>query len=483
MEFYTNVLQWGNNILYRGIKDNRRILEKVPFGPTLFFKSQAQESEHGSLFGEPLEPIKFGDINDAKEYLKKYGDVQGFPIFGNTNFAYQFISEKYKKNIEFDQSKIKIRTIDIETSTEEGFPDVRNPAEEILLITIQDYYTKELITYGVKPTKTEETRYIACKDERDLLNRFINDFQADYPDVITGWNIEFFDLPYLVARITKILGENTARKLSPWNLIKEKEVNRGGRNDLQYDLVGISVLDYLNLYKKFTYNAQESYTLNHIAYVELTERKLENPFDTFKEFYTNDWDRFVSYNVHDVRLVDKLEDKMKLIELIIIMAFDAKCNFNDVFSAVKTWDCILYNELLKRKIVVHQKPKGVAGTIVGGYVKEPIPGKYDWVVAFDATSLYPSIIMEWNMSPETIRDDFISLSMESLLNKSADLSGIDGAVAANGHVFSREYKGFFAEVVQRLFDDRQKYKKLMLQSQAGLELIEREIELRSKNQK
>ena len=164
-------------------------------------------------------------------------------------------------------------------------------------------------------------------------------------------------------------------------------------------------LDYLNLYKKFTYKAQESYRLDYIASVELGQKKLDHSeFDTFKDFYTKGWQKFVEYNIIDVELVDRMEDKMKLIELAIVMAYDAKANYADVFSQVRMWDTIIYNYLKKRNIVIPPKERSDKDAkYAGAYVKEPKPGKYDWVVSFDLNSLYPHLIMQYNISPETLR--------------------------------------------------------------------------------
>lgn len=474
MKFYTNVVQFGNNILFRGIDNGERVQHKVPFSPTLFVRSK-KDTPYKSMFGEALEPIQLGDINEAYDFIKRYKDVDGFPIFGNTNFAYQFISDNYKGEIDFDLSQIRIVTIDIETTADEGFPDAKNPNEEILLISIQDYATKEIITYGCRPFKADGTHYVLCSSENELLTRFVSDFSKIRPDVITGWNCEFFDIAYLISRINKKFGESFAKKLSPWNVIKDKEVNRAGRTDITYDIFGIETLDYLDLYKKFTYNAQESYKLDHIAKVELGAAKLSyDEYDSFKDFYTKDWQKFVEYNIQDVRLVDRLEEKMKLIELIITMAYSAKSNYGDIFSAVRTWDCLLYNHFLSKNIVVQQPVyTDTDTTIEGGYVKEPVPGKYDWVVSFDATSLYPSIIMQYNMSPETlIGVDSFNVTMKKLLEGSVDLLTAkenNYAVAANGHCFKRDSQGLFPEIVEKIFADRQKYKKLMIAAQKEYE--------------
>ena len=475
MRFYTNVVQFGNKILVRGINNGKKVQDKIDFSPSLFVRSPKQ-SEYKSLFGQNLEQIDFESINEAKDFVKRYREVQDFPIFGNTNFAYQYITRYFPDDIDFDISQIKIWSLDIETSAEFGFPDVNDPLEEMLLITIQDYNTKDIISWGSKhcePVK-ENHKYIRCKDEYDLLKKFIEYVYLDHPHIITGWNIEFFDIPYLCNRIRKVLGEDSMKQLSPWNVVNQREISRFKNLETVFDIVGVSVLDYLDLYKKFTYTAQESYKLDHIAKVELGKEKLSYAeYDSFRMFYKNNWQKFVEYNVVDVELVDQLEDKMRLIELILTMAYDAKCNYIDVFSAVRTWDCILWNHLWKKKIVVHQRDDSRKGRqIEGAFVQEPVPGKYDWVVSFDATSLYPSIIMQYNLSPETMMPGGIDVTVNSLLNKEHSLDSLredNLCMTANGYRFKTDKQGIFPEIVQKLFDDRQKYKKLMIAAQKKYE--------------
>jgi DNA polymerase elongation subunit (family B) len=473
MNFYTNVTQYGNRILYRGIRDGLAVQRKETFGPTLYVKAK-KESKFKSLFGDNLEPITFADHNDAKEYIKTYSEVENFEVYGNKNFAYQYIAENSPKEILFDMSQIKIFSLDIETSTENGFPDVNNPAEAVLLITIQDANTKDLITWGCRPIeKIKDTHtYVLCRDEYDLLNKFLTYLQQNgHPNVITGWNCEVFDIPYLVRRIERVMSEEAVRRLSPWNIVNDRSFERMGKKTTAFDIVGVAVLDYLELYKKFTYSAQESYKLDYIAQVELGRQKLSHDeFDSFKDFYTNGWQKFVLYNTIDVELVDQLEDKMKLIELIVTMAYDAKCNYNDVFSPVRTWDCIIYNHLREKNIVVHQRDERRRGRqIVGAFVKEPVPGQYDWVVSFDATSLYPSIIMQYNMSPETmIVGKTLDTTVDGMLNERYAVDA-EHSMAANGIFYSKEKQGLFPEIVQKLFDDRQRYKKLMITAQKEYE--------------
>ncbi len=482
MLFYTNILTRGNNILFRGFKDGKRVVQKIPFQPTLYVRT-GKETGWKTLWGENVDKVKFPSMEEARNFIEQYKEVSNFPIYGNKNFAYQFLSKVFPHDLKFDMSLMKIITIDIETSTEYGFPDPREAQEEVLLITIQDFNTKEINSFGCKPylPKKPNVTYTQCRDEFELLRKFINCLKEDYPDVITGWNSQLFDLAYLSARIERVLGQQSLKECSPWGVVTSREVPFArGRTQKAYDWGGISNLDYLDLYKKFSYKMVENYKLDTVAKEELNDEKIKHDYGTFKEFYTNDWELFVDYNIHDVILVDKLEDKMKLINLILTMAYDAKCNFTDIFSSVRTWDCILYNKLLKRNIVVHNPPAidpSMDRTIMGAYVKEPKPEQYDWVVSFDATSLYPSIIMTWNMSPETLIDGQKYLaddekSIQKLLDRevnTVDLVDKDYTMTANGQCFRRDTKGIFPELIEFYFSERQSAKKAMLQAQSKYE--------------
>lgn len=464
MKFYTSVVQLGNQICVRGVENGRRFQSKPQFKPKLFIpQTKLAKNTYHNIFGEGLEMIEFGDVADAREFVKTYEDVGNMKIHGNTNWQYQYITENYAGHIDFDMRQVDIRSIDIETETESGFPNIETANERILLISVQDYATKDIITYSVRDHASED----------DMLRKFMADWVHNCPDVITGWNIGLFDVPYLVHRIRRVLGEDAVKQLSPWRNVRAREIRMNDKVLTAYEIAGVSQLDYLDLYKKFTYNAQESYKLDHICRVELGVGKLENPHDTFRDFYTKDWDLFVEYNRVDVERVSQLEDKMKLIELALTMAYDAKCNFNDVFSAVRIWDCTLYNHLWDQNIVVHPRDNSRPDrSIVGAYVQDPVPGKYDWVVSFDATSLYPSIIMQYNMSPECLTEVSLDTTVDDLLSRkinTADLVDNDLAMSANGHTFRRDKMGLFPEIVAKLFKDRQDYKKLMIEAQKKYE--------------
>jgi len=468
MRFYTNVQLVGNQLLVRGYDNGEHFMTREEFRPTLFVDSK-RKTKFKTLDGKYVEPIQPGFVRDCREFYKKYDGVEGFNIYGNERYIYQYISEKYpEEHIDFDISKIKLMTLDIETTAEQGFPDVQSCTEELLTITLQDYTTKRIKTWGVKPyqVKQKNHTYIECKSELDLLTRFIDWWMENTPEVITGWNVQLFDIPYIAGRLRRVLGEKLMKRLSPWGLVTEDEVYIKGRKNISMDIGGVTQLDYLDLYKRFTYKAQESYRLDYIAEVELGQKKLDHSeFDTFKDFYTNDWQKFVEYNVVDVELVDRLEDKMKLIELALTMAYDAKVNFTDVFYQVRMWDSIIYNYLKGMNIVIPPKKRtDKTDKYAGAYVKEPIPGKYDWVVSFDLNSLYPHLIMQYNISPETLLDErHPTATVDRILNEEVNFEmHKDYAVCPNGAMFRKDTRGFLPELMEKIYKDRTIYKKKML---------------------
>ena len=443
-------------------------MDEVYYQPTLFVPSKGESDWH-TLDGKPLKSVQPGTIKDCREFLETYRDTDGIKIYGQERYLYQYLSDEYPENVDYDINKIKMWSLDIETKSENGFPKPQLAEEEVLLITLKNFRSKKLITFGLHdytPTRDDVT-YIKCEHESQLLRVFIDWWESVYPEVITGWNVNLFDITYLCNRIEKVLGTKQQKRLSPWGLVQSKIVDTAhGRKEQKYEINGVTILDYLDIYKKFTYTNRESYRLDVIAEIELGRKKLDHSeFDTFKDFYTNDWKKFVDYNLVDVDLVDELEEKMKLIDLVMLMAYDAKCNFTDTFSQVRLWDVIIYNYLKKFNIVSDLMSKGNKNDqFAGAYVKEPVPGAYDHVVSYDLNSLYPSLIRFLNISPETlIHGSKLDLSIDNLIDKKENIvTSADVCVAANGATYTKEKCGFMPELVKKLYAERVIYKKNML---------------------
>ena len=473
-DFYTSVCLLGDDILIRGYEHGSPVQYREKSRPTLFLVPQAQQkkSKYQTLDGRYAFPKQFDGAREAREFIKQYEGASGLEVHGYERFVYQHIAQKWKGEIDYDMSQMKIWTIDIEVACENGFPDVQASAEEMLCITMKNFNTKETITWGTRefvPPKGIEYRVFWT--EQEMLQDFHSWWNQNTPDIITGWNNNLYDIPYICRRIERVLGEKWKKSLSPWNRVIDREIRIQGRTNIAYEITGVAILDYLDLYKKFTYTNQESYRLDHIAMVELGDKKLDHSeFENFKDFYTSDWQRFVEYNIHDVNLVDSLEDKMKLIELAVTMAYDAKVNLEDVYSQVRMWDTLIYNDLKGRNIVVPPRiTTKKDDKYAGAYVKEPIPGSYDWVVSFDLNSLYPHLIMQYNISPETLKDDrHPTVTVEGILNEEVTFDG-DGCVCANGAQYRKDIHGFLPEMMQRIYDERTIYKKRMLAAKQSLE--------------
>lgn len=474
MEFYTNVQVAGDKVLVRGYEHGRPYQRRIDFMPTLFVNAKTK-TKWQTLEGTYVDEVQPGTIRETRDFMKRYDGVQGFNVYGQTNYGLQYISDTYDYDINWDIEQIKIFTVDIETKTESGFPDINSANEEILLITVKDFASKRIITFGVGAFvhNRDDLVYINCNDEQHLLKEFIIWWQQNYPDILTGWNTDFFDVPYLIRRITRELGESLAKKMSPWGMLTERKTFIKGNEEIHYDISGIAQLDYLELYKKYTYSKQESYKLDYIAEQELGDKKKENPGETFRDFYTYHWQQFVEYNIHDVELVDRLEDKMRLIELHLTMAYQAKINYEDVYSQVRMWDAIIYNHLRKKGIVIPMKSGGAkTEQFEGAFVKDPIIGQHKWVASFDLNSLYPHLIMQYNISPETLTHEKISCTVEQLLNQQVDTSYAkkrDLSMTANGWCYRRDIKGFMPELMEKMYSDRSKFKKQMLKVQQQYE--------------
>ena len=488
MQFYTFARVYGDNILLRGWDDKEggHFKKKVPFQPTLFLPTVKETGFH-TLDGMNVQPVQPGTIRQCRDFLNEYSGVDGTKVYGFNRFLYQFLAEEYPQEVQYDINKIKLWSLDIETASESGFPKPEEAIEEVLLITLKNFKTKQLITFGSRPYKKsrDDVNFVLCENEKDLLLSFLAWWNEVEPEVITGWNVDLFDITYLCTRIRRLFGESTLKKMSPWNLVNEDQREVKGRKYVHFDLAGITVLDYLDIYKKFTYTNRESYRLDVIAQIELGQKKLDHSeFDSFKDFYTGNWQKFVDYNLVDVDLVDRLEEKMKLIDLVMLMAYDAKANFADTMYQVRLWDIIIYNYLRERNIVVPPMEKSSRDDqYIGAYVKEPTPGGYDWVVSFDLNSLYPSLIRLLNVSPETLqKEKHPNADIEKMILKEADMEPIalfeGSTVAANGAMFSKDKTGIMPELVIKMYEERVKYKKEMLRQKQILVDVEDEMKRR-----
>jgi DNA polymerase elongation subunit (family B) len=483
--FYTNVQSFGNNILYRGIQNGKVVKERIEYSPSLFIPSK-KITNFTSLDGDYLDQKLFGDIRAAKEYIKQFDGIPGAPkIYGQTRFEYAFIADQHTGMVDYDFDKVQIAVIDIEVGSENGFPDPYQANEPITAICIK-FLNQSPFVFGCGEYEVQGNEvYIRCKDEYNLCKQFMEFWKDKYPDIITGWNTKFFDIPYLINRFRKILGEPETKKLSPWGYISERNTVINGRQMTAYGLLGVESLDYIELYKWYAPGgkSQESYRLDAIAQVELGEGKISyDEYDNLHSLYRLNFQKFIEYNIKDVELIIKLEDKLKLLELAVTLAYDTKTNFEDVFAQTRMWDSLTYSYLFERGIIVPPRiTKQKDSAFEGAYVKEVQVGKHDWVASFDLNSLYPHLMMQYNISPETLIEpenytdemrEILSsgVDVNKMLAKKVDLSKLKGAtITPNGQFFRTDFQGFLPKMMEEMYTDRKKFKNLMLKAKQEYE--------------
>lgn len=475
--FYTNVYQRGNKIYVRGYKNGKAYEQVIKYKPYLFIP--AKTGTYKTLRGQPVEPIRFDSIKEARDFVDRYSDVENFEVFGLTHWLYTYIYDVFQGDIDYDPNLLNIIFIDIECAADQGFPSIERADKEITAITIRK--KEETIVFGCGNYRphADNIIYVKCHDEAELLAKFIEVWNSPSwkPDILTGWNIEFFDVPYLINRINGVLGEKESEKLSPWKIIIPRQTEFRGKINNTYDIAGVSILDYYQLYRKFTFGNQESYKLDYIAQVELGEKKIDySEYGSLLELYKNNYQKFIEYNIKDAILVQRLDDKLKFLEQVMAFAYDAKVNYNDTLTTVRPWDVIIHNYLLDRRTVIPQmKSNKFDKPLVGGYVKIPKPGFYKWVVSFDLNSLYPHLIMQYNISPEKfqfrIAEDCFPTIDEILMSTDSILPGAvkEACYTANGCRFSKDSQGFLPALMEKMYNDRVSFKKKMLEAKQRLE--------------
>jgi DNA polymerase elongation subunit (family B) len=476
---YTSVENFKGKLLYRGYEDGRRFQQRANFKPTLYVPSN-EPTGWQALDGTFVLPRPQESIKASRDFIDRYKGMSNFNVYGNIPPQYDFINRAFPGTIDYNPDLIRVGYLDIEVETRNGFAEPSGAWQPITAISLKcngQFYVFGLKDYDIRQGNVE---YYLAEDEEDLIQQFIATWRALDVDVITGWNVQFFDIPYLVNRITNVFDEETARKLSPWGHFTTRNAIIHGREQVAITLVGIAILDYMELYKKFTFTQQSSYKLNHIAYVELGQEKVDySEYGTLHDLYDNDFQKFIDYNIQDVELIERLEDKMKFIEQAYALAYSAKVNLNDVFSQVRMWDVMIHNYLYERHIVVPQKKESKKDEkYAGAYVADPVVGMHEWVVSFDLASLYPMLIQQYNISPETITDLKLDINIQDVIDGKQSFENENVAVAANGQTFRKDTRGFLPEMMENLYAERRNYKKQMIEAQKELEAIDTEIRRR-----
>lgn len=479
--FYKNVQTWGNTVFHRAsINGKDSIRREKGFRPRYWVPAQrGEESEWTTIKGHPVTEIQCDSIKAGKEFLEMNRNVDNSSVYGDIQPKYKYIAEKYPDEISYDISDIVICYLDIETAkTSDGdFPSAELGNAAILTIALNfTNFTKKVILGLKEYSPKEDEFYVQCETEEALLNKFLNIWKSNWPDIVSGWFIEGFDIPFLIHRIERVLGEKESNRLSPFGVVQTRQSKGNfGQDETLYTIYGMSILDYLALYKKFTYTGQESYTLNYIAEIELGENKVDySHIGTLHELYDKDFQLFVEYNMKDVDLVVRLEEKLRFIELVVSVALLAKVNFEDVFSPIRIWTVLIYNYLLTQQKVTPQNTRHTSRSYEGAYVKVPVIGKYENVISYDVVSLYPSIIRMLNLGVETKREIYSAITPDRLASK--DNTNIQNeiidkgvSIAANGVTYDKSKISFFSYLIENLFNLRIRTKKEAKKVQAEIQ--------------
>jgi DNA polymerase elongation subunit (family B) len=418
---------------------------------------------------------------DGKQVEKVYNPDQGDRSLyeADINPEMRTLIDMYTDS---DEASVGHNTlfIDIEVDIASGFPTPEKAENEVTSIAIYDQVGDQRCVWILDKDDVVENvnkpgyEVSSCSDERILLSRFLVKYQEIRPTIITGWNIDFFDIPYLYNRMVRIIGEKQARGLSPINdVIWLKHRNR-------YRISGVSCLDYMALYKNFTYNQESSYSLEAISQKELGKGKMKYE-GSLDDLMRNDIQGYIDYNMNDVDLVWEIDEKMKLIDLARSICHKGHVPYEDFLFPTRYLDgaALVY---LKRLDIVSpsRKPRNSDEPLelLGAYVKAPNPGRYKWVYDLDLTSLYPSIIMTLNISPETKVTKMRTFDGNKYVKNQGThytdewngwettqdlrdyLESNKYSIAANGVVYDTQIKGFLPSILDKWFKERVEYKNL-----------------------
>lgn len=481
--FYTSVDRIGNSIFERYIDESgREQRHQVKYQPSLFIHSQFDEP-YKDIYGKACKRKQFDSMGQAQKYIKD--NKQNYEVLGMEDFELAYISDTYP-NRDFDITKamenIRIANIDIEVPAK-GFPYPTESKFPIRSIVHYDNILDEYHFFGIRSGDKDWSKensilekdlldkviYHSFENEKTMLKDYIIFWKQHTPAAVTGWNCEGFDIPYIYERIRKVLSEDIANHLSPWKQIKVKRGKDDKDNDtISVDIKGVASFDYLKLYKKFTFKTRPNYKLDTIGSIEVGHNKVEFEQVTYLEFYEQDYQRFGDYNIVDVNLVKRIDGKMMLLNLACTLAYYAGINYNSVTATLKPWDAILYNSMREDKVIVPMMRHREKEEYIGAFVKLPTMGFYHDVMSFDLTSLYPSIIRQCNISPETIIEkqalayDDIVAQIDALVSTEYHIDNKGYSASANGMLYTKDFQGIIPREITKVFVERKAHKKVEL---------------------
>lgn len=482
--FYTDIRKYGNKIYHRGYEGGTRFSEEFDFSPSLFISSKDDGSEWKTLVGSrPMQKMDFETIKDAENFCKKYEDVGGIEVHGNRKYGIQFSHSAYPNSIPYDLKLIKIGSTDIEVHSDHirGFPHPHIAQHEVVTIANTTNNNKvwcgSVIPQGFDAFQIDtvideyEVEYYGFYNEKDLLLSYLNYLEREDFDILTGWNSNGFDFPYLYKRIEKVLSTKHAKRLSPLGIAYTREYEEFNKINTQVKLFGVQLLDYLDLYKKFgkTLDKLEDLKLNTVCAAILNEEKLDySEYGNLLNLYKQNPKLHTEYCIRDSILVKRLQDKLKFINIAISIAYKAHVNYEDALGVTEVWDSYIYGELLKRKICVPPSHIQNSEGFEGAYCKPVQTGFFEWVMSGDFGSLYPNTIAQFNISPETIGEYISGVDVDRLLRKDYPTIPEGYCLGALGWTFKTDKIGIIPELVIRGLGDRSSIKNRMIELKKAL---------------
>jgi DNA polymerase elongation subunit (family B) len=552
-KLYTNIYQRGNTFYIRGVEGDDRFEYKEIYKPTLY-TSTLKQTDYKDVYGNNVSPVKLDNVSSAREFIKRYSKLDDITVYGMDSFEYQLIHDHFNYDLtELDRSKIEVYSIDIEvfSGINGPFPKPYDTVEQIdefgiinteleplalypiPMISIKTWNNKAFL-FTATPYKHNvnhpdigklDLKVNLYDNEEDMLFGFLNWWNKNPPDIVTGWNSTSFDIPYIINRIKRLSTStdyidlntvsngkydkctynplfnkpNLERLLSPWGIVNEKQGEDKFKNKTKYyEIAGISLLDYWDIYLKFTFDTKTDYSLGAICNIELDTTKIKYNASSLNEFFITNVQKYTEYNIHDANLVHLLDNKKQFINIVYTLSYMSKCNYQDTFGTIKPWDALIYGMLNERNIVVPLNTKKDKVRYPGAFVKLPKAGKYGFTISLDLNSLYPHVYMQWNIGPETLLEGdripaelkkaitysprlewvenvdgrCIIHGLDDLINRRENLDALkkyDICLAANGSFFRTDTKSIFSEKLEEIYAARKVTKQDMNKFLAFLE--------------
>jgi DNA polymerase elongation subunit (family B) len=490
--------------LYTWDEDGKRISYDTTYEPYLYLETN-NTPDAKSIFNTSLRKRTFRTQFDRYKFVN---ENLGTRIFENLPPAQQFLIDTFhgqNESPDFSKFPLKVYYFDIETYSPDAFPVPEKAADPVNVITIYDSLNSKFYTWGTAPMSRliDNCTYVHCESEKAMFKKVLSFLEQDYPDILSGWNSEFFDIPYIINRITNVLGQDEVKRLSPTGRITSRLVrNKFGKEQMRWYIEGIACIDYLEIYRKFCFTPRESYKLNDIAEVEIGESKVDFGDQNLASLAMTDWDLFVEYNVQDVNLLVRLEKQLRYLELLRMIAYAGCCTFENALGTLSVVNglCALHARSIDLKIPTFNRENDSNKKNEGGHVKEPQRGFQEHIVSFDANSLYPNVMITLNLSPETkvgkiseATADHITIKhvngQEFTLTKANFDHFIKAesiAISKANILFSQKHKGMVPSIADGFYQRRveiknklKKYKKKLVgltTEDPNYETIQREVD-------